>query len=83
MRALLPILPRPSRYAGIEEGACHKDPAQVRLRVGLAFPDTYEVGMSYLGQKILSGIVNSHASWLAERVLAPERESGVILRPPV
>lgn len=33
MRALLPILPRPSRYAGIEEGACHKDPAQVRLRV--------------------------------------------------
>ena len=46
MRALLPILPRPSRYAGIEEGACHKDPAQVRLRVGLAFPDTYDVGMS-------------------------------------
>ena len=80
MRALLPILPRPSRYAGIEEGACHKDPAQVRLRVGLAFPDTYEVGMSYLGQKILYGIVNSHEHWWAERVMAPEREAGDILR---
>ena len=80
MRALLPILPRPSRYAGIEEGACHKDPAQVRLRVGLAFPDTYEVGMSYLGQKILYGIVNSHERWWAERVMAPEREAGDILR---
>ena len=80
MRALLPILPRPSRYAGIEEGACHKDPAQVRLRVGLAFPDTYEVCMSYLGQKILYGIVNSHEHWWAERVMAPEREASDILR---
>ena len=80
MQKLLPLLPRPSRYAGIEEGACRKDPATVSLRVALAFPDTYEVGMSYLGQKILYGIVNARPHWGAERVMAPERESGDLLR---
>lgn len=80
MRELLPLLPKPSRYAGIEDGACRKDPARTRLRLALAFPDTYEVGMSYLGQKILYGIVNAHEGWWAERVMAPDREAGAILR---
>ncbi len=80
MRPLLPLLPKPSRYAGIEDNACRKDPAAVRLRVALAFPDTYDVGMSYLGQKILYGIVNERPEWWAERVMAPEREAGDILR---
>ena len=80
MRDLLPLLPRPSRVAGIEDGACRKDPARVRLRMALAFPDTYEVGMSYLGQKILYGIVNAHEAWWAERAMAPDREAGAVLR---
>ena len=80
MRELLPLLPRPSRFAGLEDGACHKDPAQTRLRVGLIFPDTYEVGMSYLGQKILYGIVNAREGWWAERVMAPDREAAAVLR---
>lgn len=80
MRELLPLLPRPSRYAGIEDGACRKDAASVRLRVALAFPDTYEVGMSYLGQKILYGIVNAVDGWQAERVMAPDREAGALLK---
>ena len=80
MRPLLPLLPKPSRYAGIEDNACRKNPADVRVRVALAFPDTYDVGMSYLGQKILYNIVNSHPQWWAERVMAPEREAGDILR---
>ncbi|WP_298031685.1 TIGR03960 family B12-binding radical SAM protein [uncultured Desulfovibrio sp.] len=80
MRELLPLLPKPSRYAGIEDGACRKDPARTRLRLALAFPDTYEVGMSYLGQKILYGIVNAHEDWWAERVMAPDREAGAVLR---
>ncbi|MDD6181013.1 MAG: TIGR03960 family B12-binding radical SAM protein [Desulfovibrionaceae bacterium] len=80
MRTLLPLLTRPSRYTGIEEGAVHKDPATVSLRVALAFPDTYEVAMSYLGQKVLYGIVNDHAQWWAERAVAPEREDGATLR---
>lgn len=80
MRELLPILPRPSRYAGIEEGAVRKRPDDVRLRVALAFPDLYEVGMSYLGQKILYGIVNAHDGWQAERVMAPDLPVADILR---
>ena len=80
MQQLLPLLPRPSRYTGIEEGACRKSPETVSLRVALAFPDTYDVGMSYLGQKILYGIVNARKNWWAERVMAPDRESGEILR---
>lgn len=80
MRSLLPLLPRPSRFAGIEDGACRKDPAAMRLRLALAFPDTYEVGMSYLGQKILYGIANAEPGWWAERVMAPDREAGAVLR---
>ncbi len=80
MREFLPILPRPSRYLGIEEGAVHKDAAQCQLRMALAFPDTYEVGMSYLGQKILYGIINAQETWWAERVMAPCRETAEILR---
>lgn len=80
MRELLPLLPKPSRYTGIEEGAVHKNPEAMEFRCALAFPDTYEVGMSYLGQKILYGILNSRPSWWAERVMAPCREAGNVLR---
>ncbi|MDR2488934.1 MAG: TIGR03960 family B12-binding radical SAM protein [Desulfovibrio sp.] len=80
MRELLPLLPKPSRYLGIEEGSVHKPRHEVRLRLGLVFPDMYEVGMSYLGQKILYSIVNARPHWQAERVFAPCREAGEILR---
>ncbi len=80
MREFLPLLPRPSRYLGIEEGAVYKDATACTLRIALAFPDTYEVGMSYLGQKILTNAINSHETWWAERVMAPCRETAEILR---
>ena len=80
MRELLPLLPKPSRYLGIEEGSVHKPFEEIRLKVGLAFPDMYEVGMSYLGQKILYSIINERESWLAERVFTPCREAGAVLR---
>ncbi len=79
MREFLSILPRPSRYIGIEEGAIHKDSQTCELRMALAFPDTYEVGMSYLGQKILYAIINDKPQWWAERVMAPCRETAEIL----
>lgn len=80
MRELLPLLPKPSRYLGIEEGSVHKPPDAARLRVGLAFPDMYEVGMSYLGQKILYAIINEREDWQAERVFTPCRDAGAVLR---
>ena len=80
MKELLSLLPRPSHYIGTEEGSVHKDPASVRLHCALAFPDLYEVGMSYLGHKILYTILNDRDDVFAERVFAPCAESGKLLR---
>ena len=80
MRELLPLLPKPSRYIGIEEGSVHKNPDDVLLRVGLVFPDMYEVGMSYLGQKVLYNAVNTREHWHAERVFTPCRDAAAVLR---
>ena len=80
MQALLSLLPKPSRYLGIEEGSVHKDPERVTLHAALAFPDLYEVGMSYLGQKIIYGLINARPQWWAERVFAPCREAAAVLR---
>ncbi|TVQ96912.1 MAG: TIGR03960 family B12-binding radical SAM protein, partial [Desulfovibrionales bacterium] len=80
MRNLLPLLPRPSQYLGTEPNAVHKDPAQVRIRIALAFPDLYEVGMSYLGGRILYHAVNSRPNFWAERVFAPPQEVAKMLR---
>ncbi len=83
---ILPFVSRPSRYLGGEYNAIHKDPSQVRLKVALAFPDAYEIGMSHLGLKILYHILNSHPQVLAERVFAPwidaeilHRKKGILL----
>jgi radical SAM family uncharacterized protein/radical SAM-linked protein len=80
MKELLPILPRPSRYLGSEWGVTRKAPATVTARCALAFPDMYEVGMSYLGQKILAEAVNAHPEFWAERVFTPCQETAAILR---
>jgi radical SAM family uncharacterized protein/radical SAM-linked protein len=80
MRELLPLFIGPARYLGTEPGSVRKDPARVRARVALAFPDLYEVGMSYLGQRILYAAVNARDDMWAERVYAPTREVADILR---
>jgi len=80
VKELLPLLPRPSRYLGNEWGVALKDPATVRGRVALAFPDMYEVGMSYLGQKILIQAINERPDLLAERVYTPCADAAAILR---
>jgi len=80
MKELLPILPRPSRYLGSEWGTTSKDPDTVTVRCALAFPDMYEVGMSYLGQKILSQAINAYPQFWAERVYTPCAETAEILR---
>ena len=67
----LPLVSRPSRYIGGEINNVSKDWAEARVRVALAFPETYEIGMSHLGTKILYQIINAHPSCLAERTFAP------------
>ncbi len=62
---------KPGRYIGGEWNEIKKDPCSVKTKVALAFPDLYEVGMSYIGQKILYHILNANDSILAERVFTP------------
>jgi len=68
---LFPRVEKPGRYTGGEWNSIRKDPARVRVSVALAFPDVYEIGMSYLGQKILYDQLNARPSLRAERVFAP------------
>lgn len=67
----LPQIMRPSRYAGNEINAIRKDLDQVSVKVLLAFPDVYEVGMSHVGFQILYHILNGREDLAAERVFAP------------
>jgi radical SAM family uncharacterized protein len=71
LEKLLRAVEKPGRYIGGEWNAVRKDPDGVRLKVALAFPDVYEIGMSYLGQKILYDRLNRRPDILAERVFAP------------
>jgi radical SAM family uncharacterized protein/radical SAM-linked protein len=71
LKEILRMVDKPGRYLGGEWNSVRKDPERVAVKVALAFPDVYEVGMSYLGQKILYQILNSRSDILAERVFAP------------
>ena len=71
LETILPAVEKPGRYSGGEWNAILKDPSRVKVKAALAFPDVYEIGMSYLGQKILYGLINALPFALAERVFAP------------
>ena len=49
----------------------YKDKEKVDVRFAFCFPDTYEVGMSFLGEKILYELLNSHENWWCERAFMP------------
>lgn len=80
MLPLLTTIEKPARYLGGEINMVRKDPGTVDLRIGLAFPDTYEVGMSHLGLKILYHIVNERPDLYAERVFAPWPDMEQLMR---
>jgi len=77
---LLHHVVKPSRYLGGEVNAVRKDHRTCRLSVALAFPDTYEVGMSHLGLQILYELLNSRDGIIAERVYAPWPDMEELLR---
>ena len=68
---LLKKVEKPARYIGGEVNSALKDPREVSLRFAFAFPDLYEIGMSYMGMQILYNILNSHEDFFCERVFAP------------
>ncbi len=62
---------KPARYLGGEYQSIHKDPSTVDVRVALAFPDVYDIGMSHLGTKILYSLLNKQPRIACERAFAP------------
>ncbi|MBF0100036.1 MAG: TIGR03960 family B12-binding radical SAM protein [Desulfobacterales bacterium] len=68
---ILQLVEMPSRYLGSEINSVHKPWDTVPLKIVLAFPDLYEIGMSHFGIQILYHIFNQHPSILCERVFAP------------
>ena len=71
LERILPRVQKPARYTGGEYNAVMKDTAQVDTRVAFCFPDTYEIGMSNLGMRILYGVMNEMDGVWCERVFAP------------
>ena len=69
--SVLKTVEKPGRYCGGEYGAIIKDKSAVKARFAFAFPDTYEIGMSNLGMRILYGALNEQPDIWCERVFAP------------
>ena len=70
-RRILPTVQKPARYTGGEWGEIQKKKEDVRVRVAFCFPDTYEIGMSNVGMRILYGVMNRMDGVWCERVFAP------------
>ena len=68
---ILPRVQKPARYTGGEYNAVVKDRRAVDVRYALCFPDTYEIGMSNLGMRILYGVMNNMDGVWCQRVFAP------------
>jgi len=78
--AILPTVQSPSRYLGLERNLTRKPWDSVALRVALAFPDAYEIGMSHQGTRILYHLINRRDDALAERTFAPMPDMAEALR---
>ena len=71
LERILPRVQKPARYVGGEYNAVIKDKGTVDTRIAFCFPDTYEIGMSNLGIRILYGVMNQMDGVWCERVFAP------------
>ena len=77
---LILLAEKPTRYVGCEFGAVRKDLAAARVRFALGFPDTYEVGMSNLGFRLLYHLLNDQPGIACERVFLPWPDLEAMLR---
>ena len=71
IQRILPTVQKPARYTGGEFNEIKKDPADVRVNIAFCFPDTYEIGMSNVGMRILYGVMNEMEGIWCQRVFAP------------
>lgn len=77
---ILPTVEKPGRYTGGEWNSVLKDWDQIPVRIALAFPDVYDLGMSNLGLFVLYDIINKRPDMLAERVFVPWPDMDAVLR---
>jgi radical SAM family uncharacterized protein/radical SAM-linked protein len=80
LKEFLSLVSKPVRYLGKEINSIRKNPAEVRLKFCLAFPDVYEVGMSHLGVQILYHVLNRKEGIACERAFAPWVDMEKVLR---
>ena len=80
IESLLMQVQKPARYMGGEFNSVMKNPADVDVRFAFLFPDTYEVGMSHLGMKILYHTINRRADAWCERVFSPWVDMAELMR---
>lgn len=71
---------KPGRYTGGELNSIVKDKSEIDIRYAFCFPDTYEIGMSHLGMKILYSLVNARDDAWCERVFAPDVDMEQVMR---
>ena len=71
---------KPARYIGGETGSVIKDRSKVSVRFAFCFPDSYDIGMSHLGMKILYSLTNEREDYWCERVFAPGVDFEEIMR---
>lgn len=71
---------KPSQYIGGETGSIVKDHENIDVSFAFCFPDTYEIGMSHLGMKILYGLINQREEFCCERVFAPDTDFEELMR---
>lgn len=80
LEKMLRKVEKPARYTGGEVNSVKKDPKQISVRFGFAFPDTYEIGMSYMGMQILYNILNRNEKIYCERIFAPAEDMEALMR---
>ena len=77
---ILPKVQKPSRYIGGELNSVIKDKDKVKMRYAFCFPDTYDIGMSHLGMKILYSLKNAVPEYWCERVFMPLADMEQLMR---
>ncbi len=78
--SILKKVEKPGRYIGGEINSANKALKNIKTRFTFAFPDVYEIGMSYTGLEIIYGLLNNEKSIFCERVFAPAADMEEVLR---
>ena len=80
LEKLLKKVEKPGRYIGMEVNAVNKDPEKMDVNFCFAFPDIYEIGMSYLGMQILYSALNKEKNIYCQRTFQPQNDMEELMR---